>query len=258
MLEISSESPYPAAIDFVDVRDRLEIEDNAANNALLQDLVTEAQSDLEGWIGRALARQGYVQVLAGRARHQLSLASFPIDPDLVTVKIDGTAVTDWYVESEEEGLLFRSARWPGTEKYSSDGVTPKIEVTYTAGWVTPEAIAAYDTTGKLAGQWTRETLGTNPFLFEVTTAGAPTAEPTWPTTAGDSVVDGAVTWTARRAFELPRQLRTLMFKGVARLWDREPSNLQKAEAEGMKETYEGSYGVVFSKDEILEIQGFMR
>lgn len=43
----------------------------------------------------------------------------------------------------------------------------------------------------------------NGFVYQVTTAGTSAAtQPTWPTTAGNTVVDGSVTWTCRVNYSL--------------------------------------------------------
>jgi len=65
-----------------------------------------------------------------------------------------------------------------------------------AAWVLSTAYAL----GDAARPVTR-----NGYVYEVTTAGTSGAsEPTWPTTPGNTVVDGTVTWTCRNNFNLAK------------------------------------------------------
>lgn len=72
-------------------------------------------------------------------------------------------------------------------------------LTYYEG-IDPAAWAA--TTAYALGDAARPTTR-NGYVYEVTTAGTSAgAEPTWPTTPGNTVVDGTVTWTCRANYNL--------------------------------------------------------
>lgn len=195
----------------------------STHDTTLTELIEEASSAIEEYVGRDLARQRYTETVAGLDRDRILLSRFPVDPESVTLTIDGTADTTFAVEDAEHGILFYDGGWP-----SESDQERTIAVTYRAGYVLPGSIgdwtaataytAASNTT---VASWVRPTaLNASPLLFECTTAGTSHAstQPTWPTTAGGTVTDSSVTWTARTAKELPAVLRNCAWLATQYLW----------------------------------------
>ena len=180
------------------------------DNTRLSELNLEASSAIEEYVGRILARQRYTETLTGNWRSRLALSCLPLDRDSVTLTIDGTAYTDFSVESWESGHLWRDGGWPanGVAQSLAERDEENIAVTYKAGYVLPDMIGAWvNSATVVAGTWIRPTTPVGDLLMECTTAGAVAAsEPTWPTTAGSTVTSSAAVYTARHAVELPKQI----------------------------------------------------
>ena len=88
---------------------------------------------------------------------------------------------------------------PGAKRI---GTTPIDTDSQFTAWAASTAYTSTETVDSESGQITYRR-AVNPvntgLVFEVTTAGTSgSSEPTWPTTAGSTVTDGGVTWTARK------------------------------------------------------------
>jgi hypothetical protein len=212
------------------------------SDAVLQSLIATASSAIvgAGGLGFPLARQTYEYKTKGNGKREMYLSPLPVDPESVEITINGGEVTDWSVEDAEWGLLFRSSGWT----CSSDG-SPNVVVTFQAGYLLPNDIAAWGaSSARTAGSWTRSS---SPAVlrFECTTAGTTGAtEPTWPTEAGETVVDGSATWTARTAWELPKEAESNAFAVVLSERGRNAatSGLKRVELEDYTVEYAASSG----------------
>jgi hypothetical protein len=118
----------------------------------------------------------------------------------------------------------------------------QIFVTYTAGYVLPEQISTWSASATVElGSWARpvKPVGKR-ILFEATVGGvAAGSEPTWPTTTGSTIVDGAVTWMARDAEELPANISAFAAMAVRDLFlqRNRSADVVEVDAEGFREVY---------------------
>lgn len=241
-LKVLTASTTQALIALTTVKDRLGITVSTYDDRLTA-LIAEASSAISEFIGRTLARQQYLETVSGNGRQRITLSRIPLDRDSVTLTIDGTADTDFAVEDPVEGILWRDGEWPmGVGAYRfAERPEENIAVTYKAGWVLPDQIAALANTTYTAGEWVRPAVPVGDLLMECTTAGASgtATEPTWPTDAGDTVAVGAATFTARHAHELPSVIQSAAWLTVSDLWtlmSRGPG-LKAVESDGQREEY---------------------
>lgn len=161
-----------------------------------------------GGLRREPWRATYTMTLAGHGGLWLSLPRWPVE-SVTSVTFDGETVdsTTYSVASEDRDRLYAESLW--NDSYGDlDYVVVAV-----AGWVMPPDVEDWTaaTTYGAVGQkhFVRASDPSVTLLFEATTAGTShaSAEPTWPTAAGDTVVDNDITWTARSAYEFPEDLR---------------------------------------------------
>lgn len=185
---------------------------NDARYGRILDAVSRAFAQELGW---PLPRQRYTETLSGPGRRRLLLSARPVDRNSLTVTVDELALTldtDYTVEDAAQGILYRSAGWPIPCGGPGEAGEELISVTYKAGWILPAQISDFSTTVATAfslGSWLRPAASQlSTLLMECTTAGttAAGAEPTWPTTAGNTQTSGTATFTARDASELPGEI----------------------------------------------------
>jgi len=213
--KILSAASTTKLIALATVKDRLGIT-SSSQDTRLGELISEASSAIEDYIGRPLVRQRYLETVSGNARGRIMLSCCPLDRDSVTLTIDDVADTDFAVENWESGFLWRDggADWPRGERSGVISERPEenLDVTYKGGYILPDMISAFAASVPiLAGAWVRPTTPVGDLLMEVTTGGTPTgSEPTWPTSAGTTVTSGGggVVFTARHAYELPKFVLT--------------------------------------------------
>lgn len=173
----------------------------------------------------------------------LQLARWPIESVTSVATAAGAAVdaADYAIVGEQRASLYRNDGWLCGTDYL---------LTYVAGWIPPGdgpglLLAWSASATKKLGAWTKPVdvaNGENPLLFQCTTSGATGGtEPTWPTTAGGTVTDGTVTWTARAASELPEDLQqaalvtaTAWYGGALDI----PAGIQSESAEGFATVYD--------------------
>jgi hypothetical protein len=198
-VRVLTEARSKALVPLAYVKARLEIED-ADSDASLSLLIGTASSAIVQYLGFDLARQQYEEARSGAGRTRMWLSCPPIDPEQLTVSVDGSAVDDVVVQSAEHGKLFLSSGW------TAPGICGEQNVVagYFGGYLLPDDVTAWSAeTAIEAGIWTRSSSG-SVLRFECTTQGTSGAtEPDWPTTAGETVADGDAVWTARSAYELP-------------------------------------------------------
>lgn len=250
-LTVLSAAPVTALVETATVRTRLSVA--SSEDALLAELIAEQSAMIVALLGRDLARQRYTETLPQTGKQRLCLSRYPIDPDSVTVTIDGTAIaaTDYSVEDWRKGILFRESGWGSPSSYVGQDAEAVVSVTYKAGYLIPEAatrigvVADWTTAiAYAAGAWVRpvDLAKASPLRFECTTAGtAGATEPTWPSTAGSTVADGAgaLVWTARQALELPTIVRGCAWLAVQDAYTRltREAGLSGRSADGFSESY---------------------
>lgn len=236
---VTERSDATQLIAVTEVRERLGLD--SADDSLLTDLGLEAQSLIETYLGRPLTRQKYTETIPGRNQERIYITNLPLDPDSITLTIDGTANTDYVIESNETGQLYLSGGWPDT-------LEQDISATYHAGYLLPGQIGDWTAstayaaqTVTVAPQWVRPTKRhATPLIFECTTAGTTNStEPTWTSTGGGTVTDNSATWTARASQEIPYEIRRIAWMTVKGIWDARtrPAGLRRIEADGFSESY---------------------
>lgn len=213
----------------------------SSEDTTLQTLISQVSEDFSVLCHRSFARQRYqLTVLGGKvglgesawwtltdsSRSMIVLPHAPIEPDSISVTIDGDTDTEWDVWDANAGILFRDSLW--TEDAD-------IVITWYGGWVLASWLATWEVStaygdATVSGQATfaqPTLLSLSPYLFEATTAGTSGGtEPTWPTTEGGTVTDGTVTWTARAAEELPKGLAGLAVAAVKELREAPPRSVE--------------------------------
>lgn len=166
---------------------------------------------------RPLLRQTYLERLRLHDHKDLlegnlmSLGRWPIESVTSVTDTAATPVTvssaDYSIAGENRSALYNPTGW-----------TPDFDylATYIAGWLPlgdgPGLLMTWSaTTAKVANAWAKPLAAANgsiSLLFQCTTAGTTAgSEPTWPTSAGGTVTDGTVVWTARAASELPEDIQ---------------------------------------------------
>lgn len=268
-LRVLTPAPVTDLVELASLKSRLGIT-SSDEDAVLAEYIDEAGSLFRESevLGREILRQEYEEIFHPDAvRRELRLSCNPVDPESVSVEIDGEAITDFEVRDADAGIIYRQIGWPASNA-SDEG--DGIAVTYKGGFLIPASATAKGVvttwaaaTAYLAGSWVRSTSPTSALRFECTTAGTShaTTEPTWPTTAGSTVTDGTAIWTARTAQELPlviRQLAGISVKDLRHSAVR-PAGLTSSAGEGFSRTW--SAGAITSTGiapEILERLGPLR
>lgn len=211
----------------------------STHDAVIGLIVDDLSSQIADYMGRPLAFQRYRETLIGDGETRLLLQRMPVEAGSISLTVDGTAYTDWTLE--DGGILYREDGW-------SEDSEPNIVVTYWAGWLMPGVVSTWaaDAT-KAVGAWVRPSLPSlSPMLFQATVAGETDAtEPTWPTTAAETVVDGTVTWSARAVEELPEVVRGVAYLAVKDAFESrmDRSDLRGQQAGFFREDYAASSGV---------------
>jgi len=204
-LRVLTRSAYGSLVTLAVAKSHLGVS-GVTEDAAIAALLERVRGLFEGELGRPLLRQRYLEALPVTSRHRVALSAFPVDAYQVTAEAYGETLEPDAIDPAA-GILYRSAGWSGGAAEPQEAA-PELEVTYTAGWLPPDAVQTWATGLTLAaGAWLRPTSpALSPWLFEVTTAGATGdgAEPTWPTTAGETVTAGTAVLTARDAVEVPR------------------------------------------------------
>ncbi len=210
------------------VKRDLGITDTSADDAILQ-AIDIASGEFARLMGREPWMQTYQVRQAGDGGAYLRLPVWPLVSVSELADItwaDGvetfTAIDtdDWEIEGDAtaadrrdriyrvEGFATSAPKSP--TRHSSEERTLLYRTTCVAGWATPIDDWTADTLVRV-GEYARSSDRTVALRFEATTVAGDgkthaSTEPTWPTAAGDTVVDDQVTWTAREAIEMPRNL----------------------------------------------------
>ncbi len=217
-------SPTDRLLSVAAARAYLGLGSDTSKDATIAALQSAISSAFAEYLGFPLQRQRYEETVPGTGRQLLILSCRPVDRDSFTVVVDEVtqvlADGDFAVYDAAQGLLFRKYTWPLLNVAPGNDGQAHIVLTYKAGWVLPEFVGTWTTVAAVTlGRWIRPSSpALSPLLFEVTTAGtAGVAEPTWPTTSGETVTDGTAVLTARDAIELPAIL-TLAAQITLKAW----------------------------------------
>ena len=212
---------------------------SALTTATARRWIDSASQQAHTLLGFPPWRQSYTVNLRGTNAGWLPTWAKPVESVSALTDIDGGAFTDYTIGTNVFGIQDRLERAPGFPKRfdGSIGVTgvPWSEsekdawiLTGTMGWLMPGqagiwvasttyvatvASTSYDdSSGSVyaQGSWVRSYNPAVELRFEATTGGTShaTTEPASFATvaAGDTVTDETVTWTARAASELPKDL----------------------------------------------------
>lgn len=212
-------------------------------------------------LGRPFLRQTYLERTWGDGGPLLLLSRWPVESVAsVTLGIDDPetiTASEYSIALEGRNALFRSGGWAGPceevrQRVTTGGEFYGYSVTYTAGWVPPGTGAGYVSawtanTAYAVGAFAKPLAASNAsivLLYECTTAGTSHAstEPTWPTTAGSTVSDGTVVWTAREAKELPEDFQEAVLVTVGSMMR---GSLESAAA-GIQSERLGAHEIVYS------------
>jgi hypothetical protein len=244
-------------IDLASVKAMLGVE-GTADDAVLTLNIGAMTSGVREFFGRELAWQTYEEVFPwdappGLPRERIKLSCNPIDPDSVSLALDGISLTSsWRVDDAGAGMLKRRACFSGLglSSYSSPGEA-LITVTYSGGfaygtsdWTEASAVKA--------GAWVRSSLP-SVLRFVCTTAGITgSLEPAWPV-AGLTVADGSAVWTGRRVEELPKIIPQLTYFAIRDAFEAadRPSDVIRSEGEGFVEMYARSGAAGTMSTEVL-------
>lgn len=131
------------------VRTELELAVDVARDGLLLRLIRDASAAIETYCGRTLAKQTYLETLAGQGSTLLMLKVTPII-SVASVLNLGTAITDWSIQDPKAGFLYREKGWRWTAQYGgffgdqplAGSETLDFAVTYEAGYTLPPIAAA--------------------------------------------------------------------------------------------------------------------
>jgi len=205
----------------------------AADDARLSALIQVAAVVIAGEAGlkREPWRQTVLIRTPGFGGTMLPLPVWPIES--VSSVTEGTGdsptavdATTYAVRGRAREILYRSSGWSRSlvAAFAGNGAAGLLPLTYnvtcTAGYVMPDQVGDWATGVEYAaGAFARPSASTNRLLYECTTGGTSGgAEPAWPATAGETVTDGTVVWTAREATEWPKALEEAAYLCVSQWW----------------------------------------
>ncbi len=243
------------------VKRDLGITDTSEDAAILQ-AIDVVSGEFARLMGREPWLQSYRLRLPGDGGTFLRLPVWPlVRVTQVRAGVEDSRVVDaadYEIASsshagERRDQLYKRRGWVRTParrrtRRSSDTRELYYEIACEAGWAMPIDRWLPETAVR-PGEYARG--GSDPSLrFQATAvaAGARTggSEPAWPTTAGDSVVDGDVTWTARRALEMPWNLWAAAVWAVKELYRK--ADLITAQTPGVKSLAGGGMRIEWSGD----------
>jgi hypothetical protein len=120
------------------------------DDLILEDMIRRASSAISKETRRVFGVETVTETMDGSGSRLLGLSRTPII-EVTSVTEDGTAITDYLIDDDEAGALYRANGWGrsgglrmwGSEAYSSGYILPgyqdlRYSVTYQAGYVLPE------------------------------------------------------------------------------------------------------------------------
>lgn len=223
------------------VKSLLKITDSS-EDAALAFWIAVATSKIGEYCGFVWGRQRVKEKLIGSGRTRLFLSQLPVEPESLTIEIDGEAVTDWTLENAELGILYRKGGWEvGTRGAVGEDSEANISATYRGGYLLPGDIGDWTaSTPYTAGQFVRLS-SPSTLRLECTTPGTShaTTAPTMPAAAGGTVTDAGVTWTARTAWELLPVVSEYCYVETVKRWKTSsmPAGLASIEADSFSASF---------------------
>ena len=143
----------PATATLLTTLDRAKREIGATadtDDLILEDMIRRASSAISRETRRVFGVETVTETLNGSGTRLLGLSRTPII-EVTEVLEDGAEITDYLIEDDEAGALYRQVGWGrsggmrmwGTEAYASGYILPgyqdlRYSVTYEAGYVLPE------------------------------------------------------------------------------------------------------------------------
>lgn len=241
-------------VQLATVKSRLGTADS--EDAYLAELIDEISQSVADFVRRPLGRQTYVETRPGNGAAFLHLARTPLER-VDTITFDGTAETDYSIDSKEASILYLQDGWSRTSALWGDidyevapgNEKPNWVFTYTAGYLMPGQVSTTDNWAATTAYAVGDLFGpdvTTGLYFEVTTAGTSGGSaPTWPTAAGETVTDGSVVWTARAAQVLPKSIERAAWLGVQDAYFRDKQQARsdltsRKSPSGASESYKAS------------------
>jgi hypothetical protein len=182
------------------VKKRLSLQ-GTDQDEILSGIILGVSSALQERLGFSLGRARLQETFFISRGARIWLSMFPVAPESVTVLVDGSALdADRFTVEPESGELRRrrGCVWPQVRSEM------EVAVQYHGLYLLPEQVADWSGSAPaVRGKFARPS-SPSILRFECTAAGTTgDAEPAWPEIAGNTVLDGEVTWTARTAWELP-------------------------------------------------------
>lgn len=193
-------------------KSRLGITD-ASQDAEVRRVVRAASGRLEGALGRPIRYQTYTIQQAGHGGRSLRVPRFPVAALPTSIALDGATVSasGYAIGGDDRADRFYAADgWEWTADacpLTGDPAagTERLDYLITglpAGWAAPVVDWTAATVVE-RGWWARPVATPweeGGLLFRTSASGTTDAtEPTWPTTAGGTVTDNDITWTAIQA-----------------------------------------------------------
>jgi hypothetical protein len=242
-----------------DLGDLSDVGDEAAQDAYVTRLIRRVSDAFASdvLIGRPPWRERLTNTLPGYGDLTLRPERWPVET-VLGVAHEGSTLSGVVVAGgDRRNRLYRSDGFPDT-RYVTGGIAPgvvadgvpSIACDLVTGWLMPDDGQPWVAeTGYVVGDVVAPVLYVDGDLFfEAAVAGATAAsEPTWPTVEGETVVDGGVTWTARRCIPLPEDLEHAALRFVSFLHDRGDDRPGDLSDEWNLEGTRISYGVRGSK-----------
>lgn len=119
------------------------------DDQVISDLIARASSEIARETRRTFGAETVIETMDGTGSRLLGLSRTPLI-EVTEVTEDGTEITDWVIEDDQAGALYRANGWGrsgglrmwGTEAFSSGYILPgyqdqRYSVTYEAGYRLP-------------------------------------------------------------------------------------------------------------------------
>ncbi len=247
MLTVLTPAPHQRLATLESVQELLGLADSPTGEARLRSLIDTTSDHLAEVCERVFGRQEYRETFGGFGRPEFQLQQCPVELPLGTVTFKGDTFPDVILKDPKQGILYVDSYFQNTALRGGLEADPRAgteredyQLTYWAGYVLPDDLITWEASEpRKKGQFVKPS-GVTGYLYEVTTPGTSgTVEPTWPTTAGETVGDGTVTVTARAATALPYGLQEACRQEVAAryLWGARDSAIDAFTIEGVTTKY---------------------
>ncbi len=118
------------------------------DDEIFDQLIDAASSFITSYTDRQFAREQWSELVPGYNGNWLQLTLTPID-SVDSVALNGTVFTDFIIEDEESGLLFREKGWESSLSFGrgievhplARSSLPRFKVDYFGGYVLPSFVS---------------------------------------------------------------------------------------------------------------------